>query len=83
MQFQRIEFRVSAIQQIVERHRAVSVGDDRAVARGDVVDIVQGRDAVCAGHVLNDDAWFAAGKVLADEARQHARIGVVTSARPR
>ena len=75
----RIEFCVAIAQSLIQYESAVPVGNRQAVGFGVVVEIVCRYQTAGARHVFNYGRWIP-WYVLADVARDGARVGVVATA---
>ena len=75
----RIEFCIAIAQSLIQYESAVPVGNRQAVGFGVVVEIVCRHQTAGARHVFNYGRWIP-WYVLADVARDGARVGVVATA---
>ena len=80
VEFQRIEFRGVVAMQGIGDEVARGQADDRAIARGHIVEIIRHHEPAGAGHVLGDDGGLA-GNMLANMALDHAHVDVIARAR--
>src|SRR6185503_8959374 len=73
-----VELNTGFAQNMLEDQTADEMANDEAIRFGDFVDVVGGDQTAGAGHVFDDEGRIA-GNMLAQVARDGARVGVVTA----
>ena len=74
-----VELNAGFAQDMLEDQSADEMADGEAVRLGDFVDVIGGDQTAGAGHVFDDEGRIA-GNMLAQVARDGARVGVVAAA---